>query len=273
MHADNCSIFKRSTFTFCLLLLLFLTPSTNAIPFFEESLDPLTLQYLVYDTTGAPIQISPASEDLPPGGIISEVIFAIFNGSDYTILPRTRPIARIKRDTYEEKLDNWITYGLRSWENDPDWGGQFLASTDILNYEYSLVYLKGKTAPASDLTGKVISVIQGYQYGALLGNLSNRGATILEVKSQVDAIEALQRGRADFYLGNLPRMQYLVNNQNINNVTLMGQSLNYATPLTIMMSKDTPETLRIFVNDRLRLLKEKNALDAIVSYYLGSYIK
>lgn len=284
-------IFLLRRWCFCLFALLLVwapLPAWTQVVAGEQGWSPATsepapqtqLFYLVYEGAGQPYQgmsLQPESD-----GVISDIVFKVFESSPFQLTFRVLPVRRIKRDMYSGQLQSWIAYGFRLWADDPVWGGQYLSRVNLFDYRYGLMTFRkdGNLPPNLDVYGdsaalmKLVDgarvvVISGFQYGGLDRLLLVAGAKLIPVSDQHQALSVLARGRADFYLGNPQRNVYLLEHDEHYQQfpPLRVIDLGVSTPVTLLLSEHSSPALRDWVDNRLEDLVANGFVAEVLARY------
>lgn len=235
----------------------------------QNASDPAKITYLINGSAGQPYQyLVPVEEG---SGIITDILTKVFAGSRYQLDSQAIPVKRVKRSIYEGKLNHWITYGFRSWANPTAESNQYLAEVDLFHYRYALIgYRKqfpGAQEQAVAWHGKRVVVIRGYQYSGVKKQLIAQGASIIDAEDQFHALELLQRGRGDLYLGNPDRVSYLWHKLGEPWQQFVSFPVGEELPVTLMMDSAFSAEFKTFVNQRLQNLKQAGAIDHILARY------
>lgn len=236
--------------------------------------DPAQITYLINGSAGQPYQyIEPVEEG---SGIITDILSAVFEGSRFKLDPQAIPVKRVKRFIYGGKLNYWITYGFRSWTQTAPEGNQYLAEVDLFHCRYALIGYRDQQRAAGQSQsqsqpvswyGKRVVVISGFQYSGVKKWLITLGAKIVGAQDQFHALELLQRGRGDFYLGNPDRVSYLWTKLGEPWQQFESFPVGEALPITIMMDNAFSDDFKRFVNERLATLQQSGVIDNILARY------
>lgn len=233
-------------------------------------IDPAKITYLINGSAGQPYQyIVPVEEG---SGIITDILNAVFEGSSFELDPQAIPVKRVKRFIYEGKLNYWVTYGFRSWTQAAPDDNQYLAEVDLFHYRYALIGYRDQAqtaalSPPVSWYGKRVVVISGFQYSGVKKQLIAQGAEIIGAQDQFHALELLQRGRGDFYLGNPDRVSYLWAKLGEPWQRFESFPVGVTLPVTIMMDNAFSDNFKRFVNQRLATLQQTGVIDNILARY------
>lgn len=148
------------------------------------------ITYFIADKSSSPIQISTKnSEQL---GIVTDVINSIEKQNihfSHSILPFKRMMKYMKNPKVK-----WITYGSAAW---PGLQSLSLSKTPIMTVKHSFLTLKSNQYnKISDLFGKSLVLIHGFDYPGLAAYIEQDKFDIMYVKDHEAAIKVIAMGRA-----------------------------------------------------------------------------
>lgn len=230
------------------------------------------INYLVIEDQVEPYQISHPGQPLA-GGLITDVVQRVFAGSEFQLKPVTAPWLRLAAMIRRKEIANWLVYGWQPAEMP----GAECSATAIAEWRSVLVLPKQSLpVPAikiSDLHSKHLVLVRGYDYPGLDEYLVSRGnQPIVDERTQTpeSALRMLRHGRADAYVEESFRLQYLMKKLSIppGQFTLIDMSNIIPTKsVCLMYDEALPSTTKQWLNKRLRELARSGELAAIRKRY------
>lgn len=228
-----------------------------------------TINYLVYGSAGEPLQI--LNRPAVGAGLVTDVVKAIFQDSNYHITTTIKPIKRIKREMEHDQVSHWIAYALRSWRDEGVWGNTTFASVDLIDYGLSIGYKVNDAGFALEqLRGRHVVWIQGYKYPGALEFSERYGFGFLRAKNQISALKMVEAGRAPYLMENEARLRYFMATLGVPQHDYKFVSLDHEiapTQITLLMSNDLGAQTHQFVNARLRELQAGGGLELLRQKY------
>lgn len=242
----------KITFYFILLLVSFSSMADNEITYF------------IADKSSSPFQIS--TQQSKRVGIVTEVINSIEkNNIDFThsILPFKRMIKYMKNPKAK-----WITYGSAAW---PGQQSLSLSRTSIMTVKHSLLTLKSnKYNKISDLFGKSLVLIHGFDYPGLAAYIEQDKFDIIYVKDHAAAIKIIAMGRAVAF----PEMNIRLN-YHLKKMNLVRDNFNFHYigniiadyDINLCFSENFPKKSKTKIEDLLLEMKNNGSLENIINTY------
>ena len=118
----------------------------------------------------------------------------------------------------------------------------------------------------SDLLGKRVAVEQGFFVAAHLGE-HYPDIEVVEYASTSDALDAVNKGEADAYVGNRAVAAYLIQKELLSNLQIQGKLRETASVNSMGVRKDWPELAEIF--DKILDSLPSREVDAIYRKWGG----
>jgi len=222
------------------------------------------ITYFISDKSSSPFQIS--SENSKQSGIITDVIHSIEKQDIYfshNILPFKRMLKYM-----ESSKSPWISYGSPAW---PGVQSLSLSKTPIMSVEHSFLTLKPtQYTDISDLFGKIIVLITGFDYPGLAAYIEENKFDIIYVKDHEAAIKIIAMGRAIAF----PEMNIRLN-YHLKKMSLPRENFNFHYigkviadyNINLCFSLNFPSTLRTNIEASLAAMKNDGRLDSIINSY------
>jgi polar amino acid transport system substrate-binding protein len=267
-----------------LLLLLFTAPVTvQFVQACEVEADSAvkgadctqSIDYLVYGTSAEPLQIVEPSGHV--SGFISDVINEIFAGSDISIIPVVKPIARHKGAMINGKAKRWIAYALNSWRQENVWSNATFADIEMLPYSLSLGFKDlgdwPPPMPAVDVNKLAelgVVWIRGFKYPGTAGFSDAYGFEFDRAKNHAAMLKMVEAGHVRYFMEHAPRMRYVMKKQGVDVAEYDFFSIAAYVPptsLTLLMSNDLGEEVIALVNRRLKEMASSGRLAVLARSY------
>lgn len=248
---------------FCALLLNVFFPVTR-------SLANETLNYLVIEDQAEPFQI--VNQSNQHSGIVSDLLFKIFENSTYQLNVNSYPFKRMIRTIEDKTFPYWITYGSVSWSPPQNLN---LSECSILTVRHILLPPKEEMISLhgiGDLIGQRIILLFGFEYPYLDTYLDAGQMTALRVQSYSSAFKALTFKRGIGFIEMESRIKY--------NLKKMGENYNDYHPVDMSniipqydirfaLSPQMPDEIKRYIDDRCHQLKRSGEYEKIVNKYLN----
>lgn len=242
----------KINFYFIILLVSFSSIADNKITYF------------IADKSSSPIQISTKNSEQV--GIITDVINSIEKHNIHfyhSILPFKRMMKYMKYPQVK-----WITYGSAAW---PGLQSLSLSKTPIMTVKHSFLTLKSyQYNKISDLFGKSLVLIHGFNYPGLAAYIEQDKFDIIYVKDHEAAIKVIAMGRAVAFPEMNIRLNYHLKNMNLPrdnfNFHYIGNIIvDYN--INLCFSHNFPELLKVKIEDILVEMKSDGSLENIINAY------
>ena len=232
------------------------------------------IDYLILAETVEPIMIV-HDRDPMAGGLMTDIVKRIFDGSDYVIEPKVLPWQRMKEEF--RTSDNWIVHGFPA---SFDKSSQVeLSEYPIFPFNHSAVTLKERgllVRGLEDLHNQVLILVENFQYPVLdeyiLASSDNPDANVGVIRafSPGVSLNMLRHGRGDIVVDWQARIIY---NLAAANLTIDDVEFHDATSIVptenmhLAFSVRQSDEFRSFVNERIRALKESGELYELARKY------
>ncbi|PKH87863.1 substrate-binding periplasmic protein [Colwellia sp. Bg11-28] len=222
------------------------------------------ITYFIADKSSSPIQVSTKNSEQV--GIVTDVINAIEKQNihfSHSILPFKRMMKYMKNPKVK-----WITYGSAAW---PGLQSLSLSKTPIMTVKHRFLTLKpNKHNEISDLFGKSLVLIRGFNYPGLAAYIEQDKFDIIYVKDHEAAIKVIAMGRAVAF----PEMNIRLN-YHLKNMKLPRDNFNFHYigniiadyDINLCFSLNFPELLKVKIEGILVEMKSDGRLENIINAY------
>lgn len=240
-----------------------------SFPLYAVNAQAETVNYYVIAKQAEPFQIEEGNNHQ---GIVTDIVKAVFEKSQYDIEYHTYPFNRMITLLEAGGEANWITYGS------PNWGGvqaANLSNNPIYNVHHVLLSSTG--APFNfntmqDLQDKVVVLLHGFDYPQLEPYISKGAVDELRVKDYSAAFRVINKLPGDTAFVEMEsRIKYNLSKQKKDQDTFNIQSFNSVIPdypIYLAFDPKMDPELQAFINQRLDMLKSTGKIDNIVDKYL-----
>lgn len=226
------------------------------------------VNYYVIAKQAAPFQIE---TDNLHSGIVTDIIQAIFEDSNYKLHYHTYPFNRMISILENDDDTNWITYGS------PGWGGpqaENLSDIPIYTVNHVLVSHSNSTFDFNhieDIENKIIILLHGFDYPQLAPYLNQGKIEELRVKDYDAAFRVLQKLPEDTAFVEMEsRINYNLKKSNKNKSQYNIQSFSNVIPnypIYLAFSPNMDHDLQMFINKKLTKIKDNGQINKILDKY------
>ncbi|MDN3611960.1 substrate-binding periplasmic protein [Vibrio ostreicida] len=232
--------------------------------------DSVDVNYYVISEQAKPFQIE--TKGSSHSGIVSDIVAEVFKDSDYDVNYHTYPFNRMISILERGDAENWVTYGS------PKWGkvqSENLSDVPIYTVRHSL--LSSSKNPVnfsdiSDLNGKVIVLLMGFDYPELKPYFANGDMTEMRVKTYQSAFRVLNRNPGELAFVEMEsRISYNLSKLEQDDSQFNKHSLSKLIPdypIHLAFSPEMDKSVQAFINQRLKELKTQGKLDTIIAKYI-----
>ncbi|PSW20596.1 amino acid ABC transporter [Photobacterium sanctipauli] len=251
-------MFKKSLLSIALML--------SCSSFAENS---ETINYYVIAKQAAPFQIE---ENNTHKGIVTDIVKAVFEGSQYDIDTHTYPFNRMITLLEAGGEPNWVTYGS------PRWGGvqaENLSEIPIYNVKHVLMSSNKKSLDFNsmdDMEDKVVVLLHGFDYPQLTPYIEDGKVEELRVKDYNAAFRVIKKLPGDTAFVEMEsRIKYNLDKQNQKLTNYQIQPFNAVIPdypIYLAFDPNMDPEIQAFINKRLVELKSAGKLSDIVKPYI-----
>ncbi len=226
------------------------------------------ITYFTIKDSATPLQISGNFKD--GGGVITEILWEILKKrEDISVDSQLFPFVRMDRAMRKDTYKNWINYGAKNWRGPQS---SRLSKTPIFKARNQFLSLKGeKVTKLSDLFGKRIVLIRGFDYPGLQKYIDKGKIQVAWVDNYLRAITAVKLGRGIGFVGmdlrlmyNLRKLGYNPNNFEFNDFSKVIPNYD----IHFCFSKKFPNELFQFIDKELMQMKKSGKVDKIWHRYM-----
>lgn len=236
-----------------------------------------SVTYLILAQTVEPLMIARDGDPMA-GGMFTEIVKKVFEGSDYVVEPVVLPWQRMKNEFLQRR--NWITYGfLEGFEP----GIPFeLSSVSVFPFNHVAATLRDNDmtiAKPEDVFGRTVILVENFHYPGLDPYLKNPtegdgSGDILSVRafSPEGTLRMLKHRRGEIVFDWQPRLVYNLHAAGLELDEIRFQDASGIIPTKVMYfaySPHWPKSFKQFVDARLQTLRDDGTLDAILKRYSG----
>lgn len=233
-----------------------------------------TVTYLIVEDKSRPFQIVVNGKSA--GGIVSEMVDAIFQGSRYSVKHQVYPVNRLRQVVADDKVAGWIAYEAVQWHT---FGNRGLMIEEPLFETHHVMLTCRQDIPdpltsLADLKGMKILTLRNFSYPELGKAASDEGIKELPIDRYDAGIDLVRMGRADGFVEMQSRLSYHVAE------ALAGESsasclrmVDFSRiipdyPIYLSVDMRWSRGFRDFVAQRIRELRQSGELAAIQRRYL-----
>lgn len=235
------------------------------------------VSYFILAETVEPLMIV-RNGDLMAGGLFTEIVKKVFEGSEYVIEPMVMPWQRMK-DALRQRND-WVIYGFREGF-EPDIPFE-LSRAPIFPFNHVAATLRDNNITIKkpeDLFGQTVILVENFHYPGLDAYLTNPTAgtgsgDIVSVRSFTPkgTLSMLKHRRGEVVLDWQARLVYNLAAADLTLDDVQFQDASGIIPTKAMYFAYSPgwsDSFKQFVNARLQTLRDEGTLDAILQKYSG----
>lgn len=230
--------------------------------------------YLVVEDKAQPFQVAEDGESL--GGIISDMVDAIFAGSRYEVKHQVYPINRLRQVVAEGQVEHWIAYEAVHWQT---FGNKGLLVEEPLFTTHHVMLscraeLPGNIDTIDQLHGLSLVTLRYFDYQPLDQAVAEGLIKEIPIDRYEAGIQLVTLGRADGFVEMESRLRF--------NVRKISKKIDDCLrwidfsaiipdfPIYLSVDIDLPPEFRDFIARRIRELRSSGEFDRIVERYLGS---
>ncbi|WP_198599275.1 ABC transporter substrate-binding protein [Vibrio sp. 10N.261.55.A7] len=246
-----------------LMLVLF---SLVALPAWSA----MPVNYYVIASQAQPFQIEEQANE--HRGIVTDIVRAIFESSEHEIIYHTYPFNRMISILEAGGEENWITYGS------PNWGGvqaENLSELPIYTVKHSIVMSSDNPSHfvgMHSVSDKGIVLLRGFDYAEIQPYFDDGSVTEVRVKDYQAAFRVISKIPGELAFVEMDsRVKYNLGKLGLNEEDFAIQSFSSVIkdyPIYLALSPTMDSDLQVYINQRLKQLKESGDLDKIISNYI-----
>ncbi|TQV88454.1 transporter substrate-binding domain-containing protein [Aliikangiella coralliicola] len=236
---------------------------------FSIDLSAATFNYMVVQKQSRPLQIEDYNQN--HRGIVTDIVYAIFDGSNHRINTNTLPFDQLISDLESSRYANWITYGSPGWVSVQS---DNLSDKAILKVRHNIVVNRQddfEFKQKSDLDNKTIILLAGFDYPELEKYIKEKRLREIRVKNFNAAFKLLERlGKRACFIEMDLRIKYNQKILSIKENSFRSQSFSSVIPdynIYLALDSNMDEKLQEFINKRLKLLANEAWLNEVIQKY------
>ncbi|MGL6312292.1 substrate-binding periplasmic protein [Vibrio sp. WXL103] len=228
------------------------------------------VNYYVIAEQARPFQIEQQGDK--HSGIVTDIVQAIFDSSDYQLNYHTYPFKRMISLLEAGGEQNWLTYGS------PNWGkaqSENLSELPVYTVKHVLVSSgesSFKFADIETLRGRSIVLLHGFDYPNLTPLFKDGVINEMRVKDYQAAYRVLNRTPDDTAFVEMEsRVVYNIDRLQLNREDFLIQPFNSVIPdysIYLAFSPGMDPELQQYINQRLAELKQSGAIESIIDKYI-----
>ncbi|MDE1461567.1 substrate-binding periplasmic protein [Spartinivicinus poritis] len=228
------------------------------------------VNYVVIKSQAQPFQIE--NDGKQHSGIVTDIVKEVFKNSEYQLTTRTFPFKRMISIMEEKKYKNWVTFGSPAW---PGIQNENLSAVPIYSVKNIMLIKKPgfNYTSTSDLFGKTVILMDGFDYPGLEELIKQGKVKEIRVKDHSSAFKILDRPVMTKFTGFIElkvRVLYnlrktMRNTDDYQMVDVSSIANNY--DIHLAYSNQIDKNIQLFINDRLKTIKNNGRLSDIVSKY------
>ena len=169
---------------------------------------PTTVNYLVVDEKTQPFQI--VSEGQSRGGIISDIVEAVFADSAYSVKHHVMPVNRLRQSVAELKVQRWVAFDSPVWDSFGDKGervgGPLFETRHVLMTCNPAV--PSRIVSLNDLAGLSIVTLRHFDYLELDRAVEDGLIRSIPVDRYAAGLELVRVGRVDGFIEMVSRLRF-----------------------------------------------------------------
>ncbi len=229
-----------------------------------------TVNYFVIADQARPFQIENKGTD--HSGIVTDIIQAVFEDSPYELNTHTYPFKRMISLLESGNDKNWVTYGS------PGWGkvqAENLSELPIYTVKHALVSSQASAnqyKTMKDLEGKIIVLMNGFDYPQLTPYFSSGKVEEMRVKSYQSAFRVLKRNPDDIaFVEMQSRVSYNIDQLNLNPKHYKSSSFSDVIPdysIYLAFDPNMDPAIQRYINQRLAELTKQGTISTIIDKYI-----
>lgn len=224
-----------------------------------------TVNYLVLSGIARPFQIE--KDDTSRGGIITEIVEDIFRDSEYTLMSKVFPIARLHHEVNKKAISDWVSYDAKVWNSFGENG--VLIDVPLFEVTHSILTCNEHVkhiAAVSDISGWKIATLADFRY-LQLDELAKKGAVeLVPVNDYVPGILLSEYSRVDGFVEMSIRLKY-----NVKALAKKSDCQRYVDfsviippySIYLVVDKNMPVAIKQFISRRLTEMQQSAQLSRI----------
>lgn len=227
------------------------------------------IHYLVLDERAEPFQIT--REGQSRGGLITEIVDAVFAGTVHSVDARVYPYMRMRKEIEQGHVPNWITYDAKAWHALHPWG----EIIDVPLFETRHVLLSCKDAfPDIDridvMHGRQVVLMRDFDYPGLEALIDAGQLHALPTETYAAGLQLVRLGRVDGFIEMDMRLRYHRALNGFSDTCFRTIDARVLIPdyaIYLVVDRNMPDTLKAEIRARLQRLQDEGVLEALHARY------
>ncbi|ENO16655.1 hypothetical protein J057_03075 [Marinobacter nanhaiticus D15-8W] len=232
--------------------------------------------YLIVEDKARPFQVVENGESR--GGIVSDMVDAIFAGSRYEVDHQVYPINRLRQVVAEDQIEYWVAYEAVHWQTFGNHG--LLVDEPLFTTHHVMLScreeLPDRITTLDQLRDLSLVTLRYFDYQPLDEAVAEGFIKEIPIDRYEAGIQLVGLGRADGFVEMESRLRFHVRRMEHAFDECM-RWIDFSAiipdfPIYLSVDIDWPPEFREFVARRIRELRSSGAFDRIIENYLGDGI-
>jgi polar amino acid transport system substrate-binding protein len=237
-----------------------------------------TIKYFILAGTMEPLMIM-APDDPMAGGMFTEIVKKVFEGSAYTVEPMVMPWQRMTTEL--KRRQDWIMHGIPAFF-EPDIPYR-LSQVPVFPFNHIAISRRDSAVEiekVEDLFGRTVILVENYHYPGLDAHLDR--PMVGEGSGKIEAVRAfkpdgtlkmLKHRRGDVVIGFQPRLLYHLEASGLDADEVTFQDVSAIVPtqhMHVAYSPGLAPEFSSFLDTRLAEMQADGTLTQIKEKYYGA---
>lgn len=230
--------------------------------------------YLIVEDKSRPFQVVENGESR--GGIVSDMVDAIFAGSRYEVDHQIYPINRLRQIVAEDQIEYWVAYEAVHWQTFGNHG--LLVEEPLFTTHHVMLScreeLPDRITTLDQLRDMSLVTLRYFDYQPLDQAVADGLIREIPIDRYEAGIQLVGLGRADGFVEMESRLRFHVRRMERSFDECM-RWIDFSAiipdfPIYLSVDIDWPPEFREFIARRIRELRSSGTFDRIIENYLGS---
>lgn len=233
---------------------------------------PIIVNYLVVEEKTQPFQIV-SEEGHSRGGIISDIVEAVFEGPAFAVKHHVMPVNRVQQSVADLKVHHWISFGSPVWTSFGEMGER--VGVPLFETRHVLMTcspdVPSEIDSVDDLAGLSIVTLRHFDYLGLNEAVEEGLVRLIPVDRYTAGLELVRVGSVDGFIEMVSRLRYQRtqlegDHSCIREVDASAIIPNY--PIHLYLDRRWPTTVKQFIAKRLEEMAAAGELEQIFNRYV-----